>query len=224
MNLAQLKTRVSRTLGIALGTSDDAIDEDNLLSELANEAVVDLCSRTRVNVRDALIPLTQGTVEFDVDDSLILRMHRMQRGTTWLQEQPLDMLDEYGYAWVGYNRFQLGLAGAAGEELHVWYTPTPDPLATDTDDPSLPNFGRIPVNHHRGILNYMCWHAADKAGDEQVGRGERYRVYYEGQDGLGGPGSDLGRLKSETNKRSGGVRVRRYRDSLASDQDSRYYV
>src|SRR5262245_47386411 len=162
--------------------------------------------------------------EFDVDDSQILRMQRMQRGEAWLEEQPLDQMDAVGYAWVGYNRFQLGAPGAAGEQIHVWYTPQPALMANASDDPALPQFGRIPYNHHRAIVNYMCWHAADKAGDAQVGRGERYRAYYEGQDALAGAGSDLGRLKAETNRRSAGTRIRRAREALASDLDGRYYV
>lgn len=223
MNRGDLKLRVSRILGIATGTSDDAVEEDALLNQLAEEGVVDILSRTRIHVRDALIPLANGTVEFDVDGAVILRMHRLQRGDTWLEEQDLDSLDSSGYAWVGFNRFQLGAAASGSEQLHAWYTPTPTMMVNDTDDPALDAFGRIPVSHHRAILNYMCWHAADSAGDTQVGRGERYRVYYEGQDGMAGPGSDLARIKNDINKRSGGVRTKRSREVLSSDVDGRYY-
>jgi hypothetical protein len=57
VNRGQLKTRVARIVGIGLGTDDDGVAEGALLEELANEAVVDILSRTRVHVREATIPL-----------------------------------------------------------------------------------------------------------------------------------------------------------------------
>lgn len=224
MNRGQLKTRVSRLIGIAIGTSADEVDENAFLEELANEAVQDILSRTRIYVRDANIALNAGSTEFDVDNTAILKLYRMERGGTALQEQTPDALDAYGYYWAGYNRFVLGLVAAAGETIHVLYTPVPTPMTNDLHDPSDQNYGRIPPQFHRAIVNYMCWHAADKAGDEQVGRGERYRVYYEGQDGAGGQGSDLGRIKTAINQRSGTTRVARYRETLQSDVDSRYWT
>lgn len=218
-----LKLRVAMILGLAIGTSQDEVDEDDFLDALANEAVIDVLSRTRVYVRDANIPLQTGTTEFDVDNDPILKLHRMERGGNPLQEQSLDRLDSYGYFWAGYNRFMLGLPAAAGEMIHAHYTPYPTAMTTDADDPALPSFGRIPPQFHIALINYMCWYAADRAGDEQVGRGERYRIYYEGQDAMGGLGSNLGRIKLATNQRGGVTRVARYRETLASDVDSRYW-
>lgn len=223
MNRGQLKTRVSRLLGLAVGTNDDALDEDAYLNELANEAVKDVLARTRIYVRDATIPLTTGVTEYDVTNQSILKLHRIVRGTTDLQEQPLDLLDAYGYAWVGFNRFQLGLAATAGETLYVLYTPMPTDMTLDAHDPAVTTYGNIPVQFHPALINYMCWWAADKAGDQAAGRGEKYRVKYEGQDGMAGPGTNLGVIKAQTNMRGGGTRVKRYRETLQSDVDTRYW-
>ena len=96
-------------------------------------------------------------------------------------------------------------------------------MTDDAHDPSDPTYGNIPAAHHRALVDYMCWHAADKVGDMQVGRGDKYRILYEGQNADGGPGSDLGRLKLDINMRSGATLVTRARPVLASDLDPNYW-
>jgi hypothetical protein len=215
-------------LGLALGTSDDAVDEDALLVELANEAVLDILLRTRVHVRHGDVILTNGYSEFDIDPTVILRVHSISRGAgapngpVTLYEEPLAELDESGFAFTGHNRLVLGAPGT-GDTATMWFTPTPQAMSSDASDPSNEVHGNIPPQFHRGILNYMLWHSADQAGDSQAGRGERYRAIYEGQDGLAGPGTDLGRIKYATNARGGLVLIRRRREVLASDGDSRYW-
>jgi hypothetical protein len=223
MNLLQLKTRCSRVLGLALGTSDDAVDEDALLTELANEAVFDILLRTRVHVRHGDVLLTSGYSEFDIDAAQILRIHSIDRGEATLYEQALSELDTSGFAFPGHNRLLLGSPGV-GETATIWFTPVPTPLSAPTDDPSDEAHGFIPSQFHRGILSYMLWHAADQAGDSQAARGERYRAIYEGQDGLAGPGTDLGRIKLATNARGGNVIIRRRREVLAGDRDASFWV
>jgi hypothetical protein len=222
MNRGQLKTRVSRMIGLSTGTSGDELDESALLDELANEAVIDILSRTAVHVRRTNIVLTAGFTEYDID-AAVLRIWGIKRGENWLQEQDVDSFDEYGYAFLGHNRIMLGAQGT-GDSLLVMYVPLPTPMTADTHDPALQTYGLIPVQFHRAIINYMCWHAADKAGDVQAQRGERYRVLYEGQDGMGSIGSDLGRIKLFTNMRGGAVRVTRYRETLRSDVSSQHWI
>ncbi len=221
MNRGQLKTRVARMAGMTIGSSDDVIDETQLLEELANEAVLDILARTKVHVRRAEVVLTTGISEFDLDAS-ILRVWNIVRGTEELTEQPLHSLDSNGYAFAGYNRLVVGQAGT-GETAILDYTPRPTAMTTDADDPSSQAFGNIPKEHHIAIVNYMLWHASDKAGDAQVQRGERYRAMYEGQDGMAGPGTNLGRIKAAINQRGGSVQVRRHREVLAGDRDPSFW-
>lgn len=178
--------------------------------------------RTSVHVRRAYITLAAGYTEFDVDPS-ILKLQGIKRGENWLQEQDLDELDEYGFAFAGYNRLAVGAPGT-GDQILVFYTPTPTPMTADAHDPSAQTYGLVPTQFHPALVNYMAWHSADKAGDQQVGRGERYRVLYEGQDGLGMLGSDLGRIRAHTNMRGGAARVIRYRAVLKSDTGADYWV
>lgn len=227
MNRGQLKTRVARIVGIGLGTDDDGVAEGALLEELANEAVVDILSRTRVHVREATIPLDADCSEFEIDDS-ILRIWGLKRkgsdgSTGILSEGSRDTLEASEYAFPGLSRIELGQQAAAGDTIIAWYTPAPTPMTLDAHDPSAQTYGRVPPQFHRAILDYMCWHAADKAEDQGSARGERYRIRYEGQDGMGGPGTDLGRIKVAVNERGGSVRVVRNRRTLIGDQIPRYW-
>lgn len=220
MTRGQLKTRVARMTGVAVsGTSDDDVAEAALLDELANEAIIDILTRTRVHVRKAAILLDVGITEFEIDD-FILRMHAVWRGET-----PLNLGDPgaSGYDFVGFNRIVLNTAGA-GDDLIAYYTPRPTPMTDDTHDPNTEAYGNIPPEFHPAILNYMMWHAADRSGDQGSQRGERYRVLYEGQDGTGMGGSNLGRIKIATNTRSRATRVTRAREVLASDAEVNPWV
>jgi len=222
VNRGQLKTRVSRLLGVALGTDDDAVDETAFLEELANEGVLDILARTRVHVRDGYVTLPAGSTEFDIDDT-VLRMVGLKLNGTLLSEGERDALLDDQYAYVGYSRIVLANSTLTGDVLQFWYTPKPTPMASDGDDPSSQAFGRIPAMFHKAIVDYMCWWAADKLGDTQAGRGEKYRAIYEGQGGLGEAGSDLGRIRLAVNARGGNVLVRRRRESLVSDRDPAYW-
>ena len=222
MNRGELTLRVARMLGVSRGSSDDEEDEGDLLNELANEGVVDILSRTRVNVRKLAMVLDKGVSEFDLDED-VLRLYDAKRGTNnLLEQQALDKLDSGGYAFLGYSRIIFGAPGV-DDSMLAYYTPLPTPMTDDAHDPSDPTYGQIPVAHHRAIVDYMCWHAADKLGDMQAARGEKYRVLYEGQNADGGPGSDLGRLKYEINTRAGSTLVRRQREVLISDRNTGYW-
>jgi hypothetical protein len=218
----ELKLRVSRVLGIGLGASDDAADEDAMLNELANEAVLDILQRTRIHVRRAEVVFASGATEFDLDPQ-ILRLYEIERveGRPLL-EQPRDRLGPDGFAFAGYHRIVLGAAGT-GETALLWYTPRPTPMSLDTHDPSEQAYGRIPEEHHRAIINYMCWWMADKAGDTGSQRGEKYRLLYEGQDAQGGPGSNIGGIRLATSTRGGLTRIKRQPAVLNSDLSPSYW-
>ena len=222
MNLGDLKLRTSRVLGVSVGTDDDAVDEDDFLTRLANEAVLDVLVRTRVHVRDGLVTFSSAATEFDVDDT-ILRMIGIKLNGNPLYEGGRDTLREDEFAFVGFSRIVLGTQTASGDQLQFWYTPKPTTMANASDDPSLFAFGRIPSQFHSALIDYMCWWAADKIGDVQAGRGERYRTTYEGQDALGGAGSSLGRIKLAINSRGGLQRTKRRREVLVGDVYDGYW-
>jgi hypothetical protein len=223
MNRGQLKLRVSRLLGVALGTDDDAVDETEFLEELANEAVLDILARTRINMAERAVSLSAGDQQVELDDTT-LRVANVKLNDLELTEGPRDDLLPDQFAFVGYNLMLLYAPPVSGDVLTFWTTTKPQPMRDDGDDPSESQFGGVPTFVHKAIVDYMCWWAADKLGDQQAGRGERYRVIYEGQDGLAGPGSDLGRIRLAVTARGGNTLVRRRRESLFSDRDAAYWT
>jgi hypothetical protein len=221
---AQLKTRIARICGLG-DSGDDSADDWAMLGEVVNEAVVDILSRTRLNVKCLDISLTIGEREYDFGGS-ILAMHNIKRtpaalDTSELQEVAAGDIHRVGtghYAIAGYNRLIIGWDPETGDELEAWYTPKPTPMTADGDDPSASNFGNIPSQFHDAIVEYGCWKMSDMAGDQASGRGEKYRIAYEGKNGTGELGSALGRIKFQTNRRAmSGSRQRRLTRFGSSD-------
>lgn len=213
MNAGELVNRASWVLG-AGADPVHGTDEYALLLELANEAVRDILSRTRIHVRAVDLTLTADEEEYEIGTT-VLRINNVKRGNVDLTEvDPGDIDDarigSYGFAVVGFNRIVLSYVPATGDTLTAWYTPLPTEMTDDLHDPSTVTYGNIPKQFHSVIVDYMCWKGADIFGDQGSGRGERYRILYEGQDGTGTPGSGLGRIKGQINLRvSSGASRRR---------------
>lgn len=227
MNRGQLVTRTARTLGIGL-TGGDSTDDLTLLQDLANDAVVDVLSRTRVYVRCVDLQLTVDKREYEIAQT-ILRFYNAFRGATRLQEivageQSHDDLSDSGtISVVGFNRIRIGWdPGSSLDTIELNYTPRPTLMSADGHDPATTTYGAIPAEFHPALVNYMCWHAADRVGDQGSGRGDKYKAWYEGPDGVAGPGTDLGKIKYAINVRmgSGSRRGRTRRSDYQTTGDS----
>jgi hypothetical protein len=229
MNNLQIKTRASQVIGASSSGADSA-EEWALLQDLANEAIIDILGRTRINVRGLTINLLANEQEYDLGKT-VLRLFDMKHGSAELSEVSPGDIDEGGstsFAVLGFNRVMFGFVPSVGDTVKGWYTPMPTPMAGDNDDPSDDAYGDIPVVFHPAIVNYMCWKGADLIGDTGSGRGEKYRLLYEGQDGTAGIGSDLGKIKTAINMRlgsgAGRRRVRRLEDRTIGDADPSYWT
>jgi hypothetical protein len=225
-----LKTRVGRILGIYLASTDsDSATDIALLEELANEAVVDILSRTRVHVLSLSINLSAGATEYTFDTSQVLRVIGVQyqgidsTTPTEIFKADRDTLVSNEFAFPGFERIMFGQAAVAGDVLLVQQVPAPTPMTNDAHDPSAFPYGNIPSRFHRAIINYMLWHAADRGGDSGSSRGERYRILYEGKQGLEDPGSDLGRIKTFVNLQGGATRIRTPRPALIGDRYPKHW-
>lgn len=226
MTRGELKTRVARMIGLAIGSDDDGVTETALLEELANEAVIDILSRTRVLVRTTNLTVVADALTVDIPDTSlrVLGVSRTGSGETTasvLTEGDRDTLASDQYALMGFDQLLLGQAITSGDVITVQHVPKPTAMSNDSHDPSNETYGGIPVQFHRAILDYMCWHGAVKEGS--LGQAEQYRILYEGKDSLGGPGSDLGRIKAATNMRGTATLVRRPRLALVGDSDTRFW-
>jgi hypothetical protein len=207
VNRGELVRRVSLTVGVA---ADDVqnVDDRDLLRLLANEAVVDILGRTRVNVRGVDLTLADGVREYEIapDVLQIYGLDRNDRRLTEVASADISPAGEGTYALIGYNQIRLGWSPSAGDVLTAWYTPKPTPMSNDSHDPAVLTYGGIPVQFHPALVNYMAWKAADASKDDGSQRGERYRISYEGADGLGLMGTDIGKIRAATNRRVAGGR------------------
>jgi hypothetical protein len=125
------------------------------------------------------------------------------------------------FQFVGYNMLIIAWEPATGDKLEALYTPRPQDMVDDFSDPSVVTYGLIPEEFHGGLLNYMCWKAGEATRDQMSGMGEKFRRQYEGEDAMGGAGSDLGRIKWAVNRRgatgSAHGRLRRAGQASAAD-------
>lgn len=225
MTRGQLVARVSQVLGLATSGADST-EELQMIQDTINEAVVDILSRTRINVRCVNITLTAGVREYDLSQT-ILRMYDVWQGTTRLQElspgdssRDMSSVSAGTFAIVGFNRIRLDWSpDSSSSTLSAWYTPRPTPMTDNAHDPSAATYGAIPAEFHQAIINYCCWLLADMAGDQGSGRGDKYRAWYEGKDGLAGPGTNIGRINAAVNMR-GGSGSRRGRMMRAGEVNS----
>jgi hypothetical protein len=207
VTLGELVRRASLTVGIA---ADDAqhTDDRDLLRLLANEAVLDILSRTRVNVRAADLELADGEREYTIagDVLQIYGLDREGRRLGEIASADMTAVEEGTFSVIGFNRIRLGWTPSADNTLTAWYAPRPTAMTDDAHDPSAETYGGIPVQFHGAIVNYMAWKASDVSKDDGSQRGEKYRVFYEGPDGLGLMGTDIGRIRHATNRRMAGGR------------------
>lgn len=233
MNNLQLKTRIAQNVGIA-SSGDDSAEEWQRVQDEVNEAIVDILLRTRINMRGVTLSLTAGIDEYEFGAS-VLQIHNLYRGTQELEEASPGDISRYqeissggAYAVIGYNRIAFSWPAAAGETLEAWYTPAPTAMTLDGNDPATAAFGNIPLQFHQAIVNRSCWYLADFAGDQGSGRGDKYKAWYEGADGMAGPGTDIGRISTFVNRRlnSGSRKRRRPRvaQGIVSDAYPNFWV
>ena len=205
MNRGQLVTRVGRMMGMARSSTDSS-PEVALLQDLANEAVVDVLTRTKIHVRRVNLTLQAGVKEYDVSDAM-LRVWSLadEDGAPLTEVSEGDLPTFEGghvFQFAGYAMLVLGWEpNSDSDTLEAWYTPRPTDMTADGHDPALVTYGLIPEEFHPALVNYMAWKAGEITRDQGSGMGERWRRLYEGEDGNGGIGTDLGRIKWAVNRR-----------------------
>jgi hypothetical protein len=208
MTRGQITKRVIQILGL-----DDTVggEEVTLVHDLINEAILDISRRTKVNMRILDIHLSAGTNAFEIPAGVLLMMDLRKMGTDPSNSNGVEMtqklaseveMDVSGlsYSIVGYDTLLVSGGFDAARDYKAWYVPKPQPMTDDAHDPSTEIYGGIPEEfHYTAILNYVLWNGADYGDDITSQSGERYRILYEGENGLGG---NLGDIKRTTNKRA----------------------
>ncbi len=226
MTRGQIVTRVAQIMGMA-GSGVDSAEELTLLQDFVNDAVLDILLRTKVHVRRTSLLLDAGITEYDLQQPVI-RIWNLYSEDVELQEVTEGNLSSFDgetvFQFVGYNRLVLGWEPSAGDTLEAWYTPRPTKMTSDAHDPAVVTYGLIPEEFHKAIINSCCWRAGEVTRDQMSGMGEKFRRTYEGEDGLGRMGSNIGEIKMGVNRRGGSggsyARIRRLGERSAADAGS----
>jgi hypothetical protein len=204
MTRGQLVARAGRIMGMARSSTDNT-EEVAFLQDLANEAVLNVLSRTKVNIRRVSLELDADVREYDLSQNVIRIWYLNDEDGSPLTEVPEGDLSLYEdgkvFQFVGYNRLVLGWDPSVDDTIEAWYTPRPTPMTDDAHDPALATYGLIPPEFHDGLVNYMCWKAGEATRDQGSGLGEKYRRQYEGEDGTGPMGTNIGAIKWAVNRR-----------------------
>jgi hypothetical protein len=218
MTFKQMQDRVRLTLGMSETVSNN---ENDLIKAWINEGVVDLISRTRPYTRVINLTLQPHTAVHDMAGSILALLDIELPGHGFLRRYSRqDIADAQGSTgWYGhdasYNEVGNGLGFAYGyayEEPLLWVSPIvsqptiiraygifrPLPLSGDTDTLSSPNYGGLAEEFHPFVLDYALWKAGEYVQHQDSGAGEKWRIAYEGQDGMGG---DIARVKRILTKR-----------------------
>jgi hypothetical protein len=191
MTRGELIERVTATVGLQ---DTDPMDEAALVDHWIYRGTLDLLSRTRCVVRCIHLGLQQGVDTYeladrvltivDVDDGKRRRRRRDDNST--------------GFTLIGSDLFQVSPAPSEDGELDVWAVVVPQAMTDDLHDLGSETYGSIPIEYQDAIELYALWKGADYAHEQNSGRGERYRILYEGQDGRGGR---LAQIRVMVNKR-----------------------
>lgn len=197
MNRGQLRLRVTQYTSADNTASGE---EETLINSLLNEAIIDILSRTRLTMHclDITIPANADLV--DIPDA-VLRMHGLYdtEGTPWVKKAP-DMIDDLGeYAVIGVDLLKV-LPTDADRLFSTFYVRLPTAMSNDAHDPSDETYGGIPAQFHPVICNYACWKFETMTENPVSGRGEGFRVLYEGKEGSSGvAGGDIARIRRFVN-------------------------
>ena len=194
MTRGELIDRVTATVGLQ---DTDPMDERDLVDHWIYQGTLDLLSRTRCVVRCIHLNVQKGVTTYELGSQIITLVDVDDGSSSDGRRRRRDD-DRRGFTLIGSDLFQLWPEPDEDLELDVWAVKTPTRMTDDLHDLGSEAFGSIPVEYQDAIELYAVWKAADYAHEENSGRGERYRVLYEGQDGRGGR---LAQIRVMVNKR-----------------------
>lgn len=225
-NFGQLKTRVTRKLGL---DSTSGSDEQDMIGEHLNEAVVEILLETHCRLARSTAALTSGSEDYELDTDILAiheiidsggiplvrvtetEMHNLRQGAA-------TSTSSMRYAVAGSNMLMVWPEPSSTQTLTIYYVPRPTAMSSATHDPSTATYGGIPSEHHKAIEFYALWQGADYDDDNSSGQGDRYLRDYS---------NALSRIKKDRVFKGGRVlprsRLARQRRTLSSpSEDARW--
>lgn len=212
-----------RHIGLEFGLDrTSGSDEQLLMVDWANAAVIDVLLETHCHVELGDQALTIGTSDYRIDATIMAVDDRtIQANVSPLQvisiEEMYDLRRGLAVSYPEVTR----LAGQ-GDLLMVWPAPTaattisyvyvakPTAMSADANDPSASTYGGIPEEHHPCLLAYMRWRAALYDERRVPHTPNDYRTFYD---------QELARVKKHVRRHLGrplrGAREPGYPGSLS---------
>ncbi len=190
MNLGQIRTRVSIELGIR---ADSAGEVQTLVTDLANEAVLEILKRAKIRVTDSPVSTILGVGDYDLPRE-VLRMTDLMGPNVQGEERPFDRVspDEirdyrrYGnsdyssvFAVDGFNLLMIWPTPSTAYTLKIYYVPRPVLMSQPADDPETVSYGGIPSEYHSTILSYIYAKMGAAGDDGSSQMGGRYMQEFE---------------------------------------------
>jgi hypothetical protein len=199
MNFGQMISRVKLTLGMNETVSND---ESLLIKDWLNEGVIDFISRTRPYTRVINLTVQPNTAVHDMATTIIALVDVELPNVGFLRRysrQDIADLQEAGSYGFAYEEplFMFSPIVSQPTIIRAYGVFRPTRMTADAHDPANPTYGGVAEEFHPIILDYALWHAGEYVQHQESGSGEKWRVAYEGQDGLGGGISRAKRILSK---------------------------
>lgn len=191
MTRKEIEDRVMATAGLQDG---DPLDETELVRSWIYQGTLDLLSRTRCVARCVELGVNAGVSTYTLQHG-VLALIDVNDGDSVRRRRDDD---DRGFTMIRSDLLQVSPAPSEDGTVQVWAVMRPSKMTADDDDLAEEAFGAIPDEFQDAIELYANWHASDYSHEANSQRGERYRVLYEGQDGMSGR---LRQIKILVNKR-----------------------
>jgi len=186
--LADFRFLISNVIGM---DNSPASVEQQLIDKWCNDAVTHILVRTKARVLVGTFALTSGYKDYDIDPEMLLLLKiTMADGTPCREESPERIYERrsmnassysgsYCYAFDGSNLLMFYPTPASNEQLTTYFVPRPDRMSATTDDPSLAQWGGIPMEWHKLIELYALAEASNYDDDQSAAQGTRYKQEFE---------------------------------------------
>jgi len=202
MTNQEMKDEIQKRLGLQ---GIDDYNELTLVEGWIYRGVIDLLSRTRAVVRCVHLQTTAGVDTYTLDHSILSlveiedgRYGKVHRDDVeWYPSLYPPELQSREFALIRSDVLRIPVPGEDGE-VNVWAVLRPQKMTAPEHSPGDEAYGAIPEEWHDAIVLYALWQGSDYADDQSGGMGEKYRVWYEGQDGRTGR---LSEIRKQINKR-----------------------
>jgi len=208
MTRDQIADRIKYTLGLQ---DDTTFSETEYVNDLIFEAISDIVARTRPYTRVINMTTTADTQTHDLSTSQIISLLDVADGRGFLDRysrEDIEAIQGQGGRGYCYEEPLLWISPIGAKTLRVFGVFRPQKMSAGTESPADSNHGGLAEEFHPTIITYCLWKGGEYMQHEASGNGEKWRVQYEGQDGMGG---ELAKIKRILAKRvtPGGARRRR---------------